>query len=209
VHPSKLRGEALDEEFVLSIQAIDSKVALLSVHFMEAIVSYLFDDVAFVINNLWILTKHEGEMRGHFITGFFQTWLAIFHYECFYLTEKRIHKRLARLSHRRVQNWSTTGTEMLLGPTSLLDAMESLCVAKSPINNVIVAFQHAASICNANRCRLFEGLAYERLTKAVHFYEPEGVQYSIYQHKAVELYRTWGAVEKANHLEKLFDINWH
>jgi hypothetical protein len=187
------------------MQAIDSKLALLNLYMMESIVSYLFDDVAFVINKLWLLAKHEGEMRGHFMTGFFQTWLAIFHYESFLLTEKRIHKRLARLSHRRVQNWSTTGTEMLLGPTSLLDAMESLCVAKSSINNVIIAFQHAAIICHANQCRLFEGLAYERLTKAVHFHEPEGLHYSTYQHQAVQLYRTWGAVEKANHLENLFD----
>jgi hypothetical protein len=171
----------------------------------EVIVRYLFDVVAFVMNNLWLLTKHKGEMWGHFITGFFQTWLVIFHYESFYLTEKRIHKRLARLSHRRVQFWSTKGTEMLLGPASLLDAMESLCMAKSPTDFVIVAFQHAACTCNANRCQLFEGLAYGHLTKVLHSHEPEGVHYSTYQHQAVELYRTWGAVEKTNHLEKLFD----
>ena len=113
------------------------------------------------------------------------------------------------MSGSQIQLWSKTGTRILLGPTSLLDAMESLCVAKSPIDNVMLAFQHAASICNTNRCRLFEGLAYERLTKAVHFNEPEGVHYSIYQHQAVDLYRTWGAFEKANHLEKLFDTTYH
>jgi hypothetical protein len=171
---------------------------------MESIVSYVFSDFEFVSENLWIITKYESEMRGHFMTGFFQTWLAIFHYECFYYNKKRIHKRLARLSHRRIRNWSTTGTAMLLGPNSLLDAMENLCVAQSPMNKLILCFQHAARLCSKNRCRIFEALACERLAKELHMHDPEDMKYRTYQQQAVELYRTWGASEKANHLEETY-----
>jgi hypothetical protein len=161
-------------------------------HMMESIVSYVFDDIELVRQNLMLITKFESEMRGHFITGFFQTWLAIFHYESFYMDEKRIHRRRARLSHARVDNWSTTVTEMLLGPASFLDAMESLCVTKSSIDNVIHRFQNAASICSVNKCRLFEALADERLSKALHLHEQEGFNHVSYQQQAVELYQNWG-----------------
>jgi hypothetical protein len=174
---------------------------------MESIVSYVFDDLEFVTKNLWLLAKHESEMRGHFMTGFFQTWLAIFHYECFKLTRKRTHKRLARRSHQRVHHWSTTGTDMLLGPNLFLNAMRNICVKKSPLQeNFEISFRDAAVMCNKSHCRLFEALAYERLAKVLHAHEPEGVRHRLYQHRSAELYKSWGAFEKAYHVERKFDM---
>jgi hypothetical protein len=134
---------------------------------MESIVSYVFDDDDFMRKNLWLITKHESVMRGHFTTGYFQTWLAIFHYESFYLTGKRIHRRFARMFHRRVHIWSTTGTGMLLGPNCFLNAMKNLCVEKSSVEDLEFRFQEAANVCNNSQCCLFESLAYESLAKAL------------------------------------------
>jgi hypothetical protein len=173
---------------------------------MESIVSYVFDDIEFVTKNLSFIAKHESEMRGHFITGFFQTWLAIFHYECFNLTGKLKHRRLARISHQRVRRWASTGTEMLLGPNHFLNAMETVCVKKSPMEEIELCFRDAATICNKSRYCLFEALAYERLAKYLYAREPDGEHHNIFRNRSVKLYRSWGALEKANHLEMFVNL---
>jgi hypothetical protein len=205
--PSRLRGEALDEEFAISMQEIDSKMALLNLHLMEAIVSYTFDDLEFTANNLPYINKHEKEMRGYFAMGFIQSWLSTFHYESYLTTGKRVHRRLARASHRRVHMWATTGTTMLLGPNRFLDAMASLCCPTTEMTcdeDLIHIFQDAASICSASRCQLFEALSYERLAKALYARNSKETRHCLYQNQAVRLYRKWGAKEKANHLQRIF-----
>ncbi len=203
--PASLRGEALDDNFATNLKEMDSKLALMNLQLCEAIISYAFDDVDSTRKNLWFIHKHESDLKGYFTMGFIQTWLSIFHYEQFLLLGRRIHRRLGRMSHKRVRNWATTGTDMLHGPNRLLDAMEKLCVLNVPYNEIIISFQDAAQVCAAGRCRLFEALSYERLAKSLQVHDPEGKSNIFYQRKAMELYRKWGAIAKANHLQTQLD----
>ena len=203
--PSQLRGEALDEAFACNIDSIDSKLALMCFHIMESIVNYVFDEIEYMRNNLSLITRYGNEAQGHFSMGFIQTWLAIFHYESYLITGKRMHRRLARTSHRKVSFWSKTGTEILSGPNCLLDAMAQLCTYKSSSEEVIFSFEEAAKACLISNCRLLEALAYERLAKVLRTYAPSEVnRCNIYQNQAIEVYRKWGAIAKAEHLENHF-----
>jgi hypothetical protein len=200
--PSQLRGEALDEAFACNIDSIDSKLALMCLYIMESITNYLFDDTEFMRNNVSLITKYESEAQGHFSMGFVQTWLAIFHYESYLAIGKRLHRRLARRSHRKVHYWSKTGTEILYGPNCLLDAMAHLCVSKSSSNELIVHFEEAAKCCLISNCQLLEALAYERLAKVLRKHDPpESDRCNLYQIQAVAIYRKWGAIAKAEHIE--------
>ena len=203
--PSQLRGEALDETFVCSINSLDSKFALLSLHMMESTINYLFGDIEYMRSNLSLITKYGNEAQGYFSMGFIQTWLALFQYECYHATGKRMHIRLARTSHRRVHFWSKTGTEMLHGPNCLLDAMAQLCMCKSSSDELIFSFEEAAKACHTGKSRLFEALAYERLAKVLRMYDPpEMDRCSIFQNQAIAVYGKWGANAKAEHLENNF-----
>jgi hypothetical protein len=142
--PSSLRGEALDEDFANFIETTDSKMGLVNLRLSEAIVSYAFDDLASKKDYICFVSKYENEVKGYFTMGFIQTWLSTFHYECFLMTGHRIHRRLGRRSHRMVQYWSKTGTEMLIGPNCLLDAMADVCLFKVPIQKLIEKFLHYA-----------------------------------------------------------------
>jgi hypothetical protein len=188
------------------MQDIDSKMALVNLNLMEAIVSYCFDDLESVSKNLPFINKHHNEMRGYFSMGFIQTWLSTFHYEFYLATGKRLHRRLARNSHRRVHTWATNGTTMLLGPNRFLDAMASLCSPSTKISceDLTTLFQAAASACAASRCQLFEALSLERLAKALYALNTEETRHCLYQSQALRLYRKWGAIAKANQLEHAF-----
>jgi hypothetical protein len=204
VYSSHLRGEALDEAFVSRIKEIDSKTALLNLHVMESIVSYLFDEEEFMLKNLWFLTNNQKEMQGHCATGFLKTWLSIFHYERFLVTGKRIHKRLGRLSHKKVQYWAATGTEMLHCLSLFLDSIAMRCVSKAPCETLVSTFLNTAKACSASRCRLFEALSYEYLAKECHKLDPEGTNFITYRNQAITLYQNWGATAKADHIAMKF-----
>jgi hypothetical protein len=139
--------------------------------------------------------------------GFIQTWMAIFHYESYLTTGKRMHRRLARRSHQKI----FIGPKMLIGPNCLLDAMAQLCLYKSSSDELVIDFEEAAKGCLISRCRIFEALAYERLAKVLRTRDPPDVaRCNIYQNLAVTVYREWGANAKAKHLENKFrkcDIN--
>jgi hypothetical protein len=201
-NPSRLRGEAFDDGFAFAVREIDSKMALLNVHIMESIVAYAFEDYEFVKNSLCYISKNEFEMKGYFSYGFFQTWLATFHYDFFWCTGIRKHRKLARKAHQNVRHWVATGTEMLKGPNSFFDAMESLC-SKRSLAELETAFQHAALVCAASRCRFFEAVAYERLGRLFLASQPNTGDHLSFFQRAVELYRRWGAHAKANHLERI------
>jgi hypothetical protein len=203
--PSHLRGEALDESFACTINSIDSILALLSLHIMESIANYIFHDKEFMPSELSLISKYGKEVQGHFSMGFIQTWLAIFHYEVYLTTGKRMHRRLARRSHQRVDSWSKTGTKMLLGPNCLLNAMAQLCMRSASSEKLVFGFEEAAKACHTSKCRLFEALAYERLAKVLWKQDPPQADCcKTYQKQAVAVYRKWGAIAKAEHLEQKF-----
>jgi hypothetical protein len=201
-----LRGEALDEEFACSLNAINSKLALVLLNLTEAIINYIFDGDLYALNNLSYLTKNENELQGFFARAFGLMWLSLFHYERYLVTGKRVHKRFGRKFHRKVNYWATTGTHTLHGPNRLLDAMANLSVIKSSPDELILNFQDAANACAAGKCRLLEALAYERLAKVLYIQEPKKCHYRIHSNRSVTLYRKWGAAAKANHLENKFNV---
>jgi hypothetical protein len=172
---------------------------------MESIVSFAFDDFEVMQSNLSSITKYEHEARGHLSMGFVQTWLAIFHYERYHITRKRIHRRFARTSHRKVHLWSKTGTEILYGPNLMLNAMAQLCMLNSSIEELTFSFEEAARGCHTSKCQLIEAIAYQRLAKELYEYDPtEADRYKIYQDQAVAMYWNWGAKALAEHVENLY-----
>jgi hypothetical protein len=198
-----LRGEALDEAFACNIKSMGSKYAIMSLLMYESIISYVFDDFENIQNNLSFITICGKEAQGHFSTGFIQIWLAVFHYDSYLTTGKRMHRRLARISHRKVHFWSKTGTETLYGPNCLLNAIADLCIRKSSSKEIISSFEEAAKACHIGKIPLFEALAYERLSRVVGKDDPSEMnRYDTYKGQAIAVYRKWGAIAKAEHLEK-------
>jgi hypothetical protein len=65
-----LRGEALDDDFVCSLEDINSKIALGIYNLTESIISYIFNDDSFTQRNLAYLTKNEKELQGFFARAF-------------------------------------------------------------------------------------------------------------------------------------------
>ena len=178
-----------------------SKVALVNASRCRVILGFVFEAWQTVEKHLAIVQKHQKEVEGYFTTGFMLTWFAACHYEIYYTDGISRHKREASRAHRRMKKWATTGTTMLVGPSTFLDAMETLCVKKAPVDQVEIMFENAAADCATRRCRVFEALSNERLAKLFRREEPYTTKGSKYLERAVELYRTWGALAKAEWLE--------
>ena len=104
--------------------------------------------------------------------------------------------------HSQVRKWATTGTEILDGPYHLLNAMESLCVNRAPLDEVEVMFDTAMRACAEGRCVYFEALANERLARLFLDELSDEAKARKYLNRAVSLYRNWGALAKADSLEK-------
>ncbi len=180
---------------------MDSKVALVNASRCHVILGFVYEDWQTVKINLPFFQKHKQEVEGYFTTGFMLTWCAACHYDIYFTDGISRHKRDGRRAHRRVKKWSTTGTSMLIGPRTFLEAMEGLCVKRAPVDQVEKLFEKAASECAAGRCRFFEALSYERLARHFRLEQPHTTKRSKYLKRAAELYRSWGAVAKAEWLE--------
>jgi hypothetical protein len=199
--PSHLRGEALDDECSLEIGTINSKTALFNQNMSEMMIGYTYEKWDIVRNTLPFFRKHEKAMAGMFVVGFMYTFAAACHYDLYRAHGVRKHKREGRRAHRKVKNWATTGTEMLSGPNKFLAAMESLCVKNAPSNEVDSMFEAAFTACAESKCRYFEALANERLARLYFDEEPEETKGAKYLKRAIDLYRSWGALAKAEWLE--------
>ena len=90
---------------------------------------------------------------------------------------------------------------MLIGPSTFLEAMEALCVKQAPMDQVEILFEKAASVCAAGGCIFFEALSNERLARLFRSREPYPSKRSKYLNRAAELYRSWGALAKAEWLD--------
>ena len=195
-------GEAVDDEFARELHQIDSKVALANASRCHVILGFVYEDWQTVKIHLPIFQKYKKELEGYFTTGFMLTWCAACQY---YADGISRHKRDGLRAHRRVTKLATTGTTMLIGPSTFLEAMEGLCIKKAPVDQVEIMFEKAASACAAGRCRLFEALSNERLARYFHREKPNPTKRSKYLKRAAELYRSWGAVAKAELLENVAD----
>lgn len=200
-NPASLIGEAVDDEFEREVQNMDSKLALINSSRCKMILGFVYEDWQTVKMHLAIVQKYQKEVKGFFTVGFMLAWCAACHYDIYYTDRKRRHKRDGHRAHRQVTKWATSGTTMLVGPSAFLDAMEGLCVNQVPVEQVEIMFEKAASACAAGRCRIFEALSNERLARLFRRNEPNPTKHSLYLEKAAELYRSWGAVAKAEWLE--------
>jgi hypothetical protein len=95
-----------------------------------------------------------------------------------------------------VKKWATTGTEILDGPHHLLNAMESLCVNKAPLDQVEVMFATAMRACAEGRCVYFEALANERLARLFHDEVADEAKARKYLNRAVTLVQQLGSPSK-------------
>ncbi|KAI2506905.1 PhoQ sensor [Fragilaria crotonensis] len=200
-NPAKLIGEAVNDEFARELHQVDSRVALVNASRCHLILGFVYEDWQAVKLHLPIFQKYKKEVEGYFTTGFMLTWCAACHYDMYFADGISRYKRDGRRAHRRVKKWATTGTTMLIGPSTFLEAMEGLCVKKAPLDQVEIMFEKAASACAAGRCRFFEALSNERLARLFRGEKPNATKRSKYLNRAAELYRSWGAVAKAEWLE--------
>jgi hypothetical protein len=200
--PARLSGEAVNDEFVTTLDEVDSKIGSLTVSLCKVILGFVYEEWCSVKKNLPTIGKYIAEIEGYFTIGFVLTWSAASHYEIYHTDGIAKHNRQGRRAHRKVDKWATSGTEMLVGPNTFLHAMQSLCVKRAPVEQVEVMFEQAAAACAAGRCRFFEALASERLARFFLREEPNAMKRSQYLTRAATLYRSWGAVAKATALEK-------
>ncbi|KAI2505092.1 hypothetical protein MHU86_9368 [Fragilaria crotonensis] len=204
-NPASLTGEAVDDEFARASYQMDSKVPLINAMCCHLILGFVYEDWQTVKIHLPIVQKYEKEVEGYFIIGFVLTWYAACNYDIYATDGICRHQRDGRRAHRRVQKWASSGTTMLIGPSTFLEAMEGLCIKKAPVDQVEIMFEKAASACAAGRCRLFEALSNERLARYFHREKPNPTKRLKYLKRAAELYRSWGAVAKAELLENVAD----
>ena len=176
-------------------------MALFSENRCEMMIAYTYEKWDIVRNTLLFFRKHEKVLAGIFDAGFIYTLAAACHYDLYRAHGARRHKREGRRAHRKVEKWAATGTEMLSGPSKFLAAMKSLCAKKAPLDEVDSMFEAAFTACAESKCRYFEALANERLARLYFHEEPEETKGEKYLKRAIYLYRSWGALAKAEWLE--------
>ncbi|KAI2506906.1 histidine kinase [Fragilaria crotonensis] len=203
--PASLTGEGGDDEFAHKEYQIDSIVVLVNASHCQLVVGFVYEDWQKVKIHLPIIQKYKKELQGTFTSGFVLAWYAACHYELYCIDGISRYKRDGRRAHRRLAKWAVGGTIMLVGPSTFLDAMEGLCVTKASVDQVEILFEKAASACATGRCRIFEALSNERLAGVFRSREPNPTKCSKYMKRAAELYRSWGAVAKAEWLENRDD----
>ena len=190
----------MNDEFSQRIVDLGSKRAFCILKCNELMLAYTFENWDVVRQALPILRTHEKDIAGHFSMGFVFTWSALCHYDSYRAEGHRKNKREGRRAHNRVRKWATTGTEILDGAHHLLNAMESLCVNESPLDQVEVMFATAMTACAEGRCVYFEAIANERLARLFLDEVEDEAKAQKYLSRAMSLYRNWGAVAKADWL---------
>jgi hypothetical protein len=207
LNPAILIGEAVDDDFMMKLGDNDSNVGALSVAVANFVLGFSYGDLESTKINLVLVRKYQSELDGYFAIGMVLTFAAACHYEIYFMQGIRKHKREGRRVHRKVKKWATTGTDMLVGPSCFLRAMEILCVERAPLDQVEIAFEEAASACAAQRCRLLEALSNERLARLFRSSDEPNGKCDKFLDRAIKLYRSWGAAAKADWLEKQFASN--
>lgn len=204
--PRVLIGEAFDEDYAMEMGAIESKTGIHIWRKCETMVAYTYEDWDHLRELLPINRKCEKQGEGYFVMGFNFTWDALSHYELYLTSGKRKHKREGRRCHKTVQKWATSGTVMLAGVNKLLTATESLCVRKDPVHVVETLFQEAIAALAENKNRYFEALANERLARLYLTDDLKSTKGLVYLASAVDLYNRWGALAKAEWLQKRYNL---
>ena len=132
-------------------------------------------------------------MAGVFTVGFSHIRAAACHYDLYQAHGVRKHRREGRRAHRKVENCATTGKQFW--------QPWKVCVKKAPSDEVDSMFEAAFTACAESKCRYFEALAKERLARLYFDEEPEETKGAKYLNRAIDLYRSWGALAKVEWLE--------
>lgn len=202
--PRFLMGEAFDEDYTMDIEALNSITANFVWRKCEEIVAYTYEDWDRLDDLLKLNRKFEKEGEGYFLAGFNLGWDALSHYELYLLNGKRKHKREGQRIHKCIKKWVTNGTVIFAGLNKLLIATESMCVKKSPKQQVKKLFQDAFVALATNKNRFYEALANERLARLFLTEDPQATKGHKYLSRAVNLYTRWGALAKVDWLKKRY-----
>ena len=201
--PSCLRGEALDDSFVTEMQHIDSQAALFRLKQWEMMTAYIFGNWELVANSLSWMKKYEKNIVAVYPSDFSDVWTAICSYDLFLETGRIYYRKQGQRAHRKVVKYANGGSPIYIAPGILLSAMASLCNGKK-LDQIESEFQAAIAALSEAKCAIFEAIGNERMAKYLLSSDFCRGKAEVYSKRAIEIYRNWGAMKKAEWLDKLF-----
>jgi hypothetical protein len=165
--------------------------------------AYLFGNWDIVSNALSFFKQHEQTLAGGFPADFSHFWAALCNYDLFLETGIVKYKKEGQRAHRKVKTWADSGTEILVAPNLVLEAMATILKKGLSLEKIELSFIAAIEACQKANIVIFEALITERLAK--HFFinssnQTKGIKY---HKRAVSVYRKWGALKKASWLDDL------
>jgi hypothetical protein len=200
-----LIGEAVDDSFAQEALVIDSKFALLRLRQNEMMIAYAYENWESVSTALYSYKLYEKHVSGIFPAEFSYVWVGICSYDLFLIKGSIRHKREAQIAHRKVRKLADSGTQIFLPPSLLLQAMKSICVKSIAPEIIEEEFEVAIAACERSRYVIFQALGLERLGKYFFLrnglYKPKGKKCL---ERAIELYKNWGALQKAHWLHSMY-----
>lgn len=203
--PRLLTGEVIDKDYAMDLEEIvNARAGICVWRRCEHMVAYTYEDWDHVTELLPINRQFERESAGYFAAGFTLGWDAISHCELYLANGKRTHKKEFRRIHKKIHTWAETGTVMLSGLDNWLAALKSLCFKKASVLEIEKLFQEAFMSLAGNKNAYFEALATERLARMYLSEDMLSVKGRMYLTQAVELYKCWGALAKAEWLEQRY-----
>jgi hypothetical protein len=204
IEPSTLRGEAMDDVFALEVQDIDSKSAVVRLNQFEMMTAYLFGNWDLVKKGLSYMKKNQKTLTGVYPSEYTHVWTAICNYDTYIECGDHKFRREGQRVHRKVKKWAESGTQILVAPNLLLNAIFSLCSRRASIDQIELNFKISIAACVEAKCIIFEALANERFAKFLYVKVSDRCKGAEYQRQAIEIYRSWGAFNKATWLENVW-----
>jgi hypothetical protein len=182
------------------MEEIDSKIAVFRLRQYEMMTAYMFKNWKLVANALLYFKQNEKALVEAFPTDFSYVWAAICFYDLYLETGKRSYKKQGQRAYRKVKTWANSGTQIFVAPNALLTAIDSLCIKGMSSEQIEFNFKTAIDACEFVKCSIFQAIGIERLAR---FFMEAGSNTrkgEEYHYQAVECYRRWGALNKANML---------
>jgi hypothetical protein len=200
--PSCLRGEVLDDSFVLEMEHIDSHAALFRLKLLEMMAAYIFGNWELLANALSCMNKYKKNIVAVYPTDFSDVWEAICSYDLYLETGKIKYRKQGYQAHRKVIKYTNGGSSIFNAPSILLSAMANICKGKK-LDLIEMEFHSAIYAFSEAKCAIFEAIGYERLAKYLFSLGSEQRKVNEYQRRATEIYRQWGTHKKVEWLNKV------
>jgi hypothetical protein len=199
--PSSLRGHAMTDAIFLDMEEIDSKIAVFRLRQYEMMAAYVFKNWELVAKALSYFKYNEKMLFEAFAMDFSYVWAAICFYDLFLETGKNSYKTEGQRAYRRVKNWASSGTKILVAPHILLTAMDSVCRTGISSEQIELNFKAAIDACKVSKCTVFEAIGTERLARYFMEAGSNRNKGEEYRSQAIECYQMWGALCKENLLK--------